>query len=170
MSPVLDVSSALRYPGQSYRFEAEIAPSQYDISGDTVAFSGVTFRGEYLSGGGTVSLKGTVEATARANCDRCLKEFEFPVRAGIDAKFAADDGGDPDIYPLDGHRITLDDPAKDALLLELASAPGGFDRSLADNIGLRAIAAPGLPGRCAPRRAAELMCEAIYASLEEGDA
>ena len=60
--------------------------------------------------------------------------------------------------------------AEDALLLELASAPGGFDRSLADNIGLRAIVAPGLPGRCAPRRAAELMREAICASLEEGDA
>ena len=59
--------------------------------------------------------------------------------------------------------------AEDALLLELASAPGGFDRSLADNIGLRAIAAPGLPGRCAPRRAAELMCEAIYASIREGE-
>ena len=59
--------------------------------------------------------------------------------------------------------------AEDAMILELASAPGGFDRSLAENIGLRAIAAPGLPGRCAPRRAAELMREAIYASLGEGE-
>ena len=59
--------------------------------------------------------------------------------------------------------------SEDALLLELASAPGGFDRSLADNIGLRAIAAPGLPGRCAPLRAAELMRGAIYASLGEGE-
>ena len=59
--------------------------------------------------------------------------------------------------------------AEDALLLELASAPGGFDRGLADNIGLRALAAPGLPGRSAPRRAAELMCEAIYASIREGE-
>ena len=60
--------------------------------------------------------------------------------------------------------------AEDALLLELASAPGGFDRTLAENIGLRAIAAPGLPGRCAPLRSAELMHEAICASLREGDA
>ena len=119
MASFLDVSSALRFPGQSYAFEAELPPSQYDISGDTVAFGAAVCRGEYLSGGGDVSLKGTVEATARANCDRCLKEFEFPVRAVIDAKFAAEDGGDPDIYPLDGHRISLDDPAKDALLLEL---------------------------------------------------
>ena len=60
--------------------------------------------------------------------------------------------------------------AEDALLLELASAPGGFDRTLAQNLGLRVLAAPGLPGKCAPQRASELMREAIYASLREGDA
>lgn len=60
--------------------------------------------------------------------------------------------------------------AEDALLLELASAPGGFDRTLAENLGLRVLAAPGLPGKCAPLRAAELMREAIYASLKEGEA
>jgi len=57
--------------------------------------------------------------------------------------------------------------AEDALLLELASAPGGFEKTLAENIGLRVLTAPGLPGRYAPRRAAEIMCEAIYAALEE---
>lgn len=56
-----------------------------------------------------------------------------------------------------------------ALLLELASAPGGFDRTLAKNIGLRARCAPGLPGRYAPLAAAEVMRGAIYASLEEGE-
>ena len=60
--------------------------------------------------------------------------------------------------------------AEDALLLELASAPGGFDRTLAENVGLRVVTAPGLPGKCAPRRAAELMRKAICASLEEGEA
>ncbi len=38
----------------------------------------------------------------------------------------------------------------DALLLELASPPGGFDPLLAKNIGLRVLAAPGLPGTSAP--------------------
>lgn len=56
-----------------------------------------------------------------------------------------------------------------ALLLELASAPGGFERTLAENLGLRVLAAPGLPGRCAPESAAEVMCEAIYASIREGE-
>ena len=59
--------------------------------------------------------------------------------------------------------------AEDALLLELASAPGGFDRTLSANIGLRALAAPGLPGKYAPQRAAELMREAVYQSLKEGE-
>ena len=59
--------------------------------------------------------------------------------------------------------------AEDALLVELASAPGGFDRTLAENLGLHVIAAPGLPGKVAPLRAAELMREAIYASMQEGE-
>lgn len=54
-----------------------------------------------------------------------------------------------------------------ALLLELASSPGGFDRTTAENLGLQAIAAPGLPGRSAPYAAASLMREAIYNYLEE---
>lgn len=53
------------------------------------------------------------------------------------------------------------------LLLELASAPGGFDRNFAENLGLRVIAAPGLPGRCAPRAAAELMLEEVHRAMKE---
>ena len=59
--------------------------------------------------------------------------------------------------------------AAGALLLELAAAPGGFEKTLAETIGLRVLSAPGLPGRYAPRRAAEILCEAIYASIEEGE-
>lgn len=56
---------------------------------------------------------------------------------------------------------------QDALLLELASPPGGFDRLLAENIGLHALAAPGLPGKSAPLSAAKLMRQAIYACIQE---
>ena len=55
----------------------------------------------------------------------------------------------------------------DALLLELASPPGGFDRRLAQNIGLHALAAPGLPGETAPETAALLLRRAVYAVIEE---
>ena len=52
-------------------------------------------------------------------------------------------------------------------LLELASAPGGFDRKLAENIGLQVIAAPGLPGRCKPQAAAALMKEEVFRIIRE---
>ena len=56
-----------------------------------------------------------------------------------------------------------------AILLELASAPGGFERSLAENIGLRVLSAPGLPGKYAPLAAAKLIKESVYAIIDEED-
>ena len=55
----------------------------------------------------------------------------------------------------------------DTPLIELASPPGGFDRNLAENIGLKCIHAPGLPGKCSPWSAALLTREAIYEFLED---
>lgn len=55
----------------------------------------------------------------------------------------------------------------EALLLELASPPGGFDRTLAANIGLHTLATPGLPGETAPQAAAALLQKAVYAAIEE---
>lgn len=57
-----------------------------------------------------------------------------------------------------------------APLIELASAPGGFDRSLAQNIGLRVIAAPGLPGRYKALAAAELIKAELDTILTEQEA
>ena len=56
---------------------------------------------------------------------------------------------------------------KSAVLLELASAPGGFDADAATKLGLSVIRAPGLPGEYAPMSAAELMRESIYAIIAE---
>ena len=56
---------------------------------------------------------------------------------------------------------------RDALLLELASAPGGFEVHRAEELGLTALAAPGLPGLCAPCTAAELMRDCIYSIIRE---
>ena len=55
----------------------------------------------------------------------------------------------------------------EAVLLELASPPGGFDRRLAENIGLHTLAAPGLPGRYAPYSAALLIRAAVYGAIRE---
>lgn len=53
------------------------------------------------------------------------------------------------------------------LLLELASAPGGIDPREAERLGLKYIAAPGLPGKYAPKTAAKLIREAMENILKE---
>ena len=54
-----------------------------------------------------------------------------------------------------------------AVVLELASAPGGVDRSAASALGLRLISAGGLPGKAAPASAAAVLRDAVYHILEE---
>ena len=53
------------------------------------------------------------------------------------------------------------------LILELASGPGGFNKNLAENIGLKLVTAPGLPGKSAPYTAAVLMKAAIYRAIRD---
>lgn len=57
--------------------------------------------------------------------------------------------------------------ADGAMVMELASPPGGFDRKLAENIGLRVLYAPGLPGVYAPESAAALIKETVYKVISE---
>lgn len=55
---------------------------------------------------------------------------------------------------------------RSALLLELASDPGGIDAEYARAHSLRYIRAAGLPGKYAPRQAAEVLRDAVYAAAE----
>lgn len=63
-------------------------------------------------------------------------------------------------------REVLEHLRPDALLLELSSEES-FDKALAEELGLRAVFAPGLPGRSAPCAAACLMRDTIYAVIRE---
>ena len=53
------------------------------------------------------------------------------------------------------------------VLLELASAPGGFDRAAAESAELQVVDAPGLPGAAAPYTAAELIRDTVYTIIRE---
>ena len=62
---------------------------------------------------------------------------------------------------------SLDTLSKSCVLLELASAPGGFDRAEAERLGMQYIAAPGLPGVYAPASAAALIGEEVKRIVKE---
>jgi dipicolinate synthase subunit B len=56
----------------------------------------------------------------------------------------------------------LEHTRRTVLLTELASAPGGIDAEAARRLGRRYLPAPGLPGKYAPARAAEILRDAVY--------
>ena len=54
-----------------------------------------------------------------------------------------------------------------ALIIDLASLPGGIDFAAAEELGLHAEHALALPGRCAPQTAGALIAQTVLTILEE---
>lgn len=59
--------------------------------------------------------------------------------------------------------------AKDALVIDLASVPGGVDFAAASRLSICAIHALSLPGKAAPKTAGEIIKNTISNMLEEDD-
>lgn len=57
---------------------------------------------------------------------------------------------------------------KGTVILELASKPGGLDRETAQTLGIRVVAAGGLPGKTAPNSAASAIADTIYHHQMDG--
>lgn len=66
-------------------------------------------------------------------------------------------------------RAMLQKLPPEALVLDLASLPGGTDFAAAAALGIRAEHALALPGKCAPRTAGTLIAQTVLAMLEEGE-
>lgn len=65
------------------------------------------------------------------------------------------------------HREVLRRMRPGTLIVDLASAPGGTDFACAESLGIKAILAPGLPGRYSPRTAGEILADVIPRLLIE---
>lgn len=111
-----------------------------------------------------------VTAAARSGEQRAWAEAEGIKALPLDALSGALDRFDVIIGTIPAPVLTeplLALVRKDALLLELASAPGGIDAAAAHEKGLRYIRAPGLPAKYAPERAAVILRDAVYAAAAE---
>lgn len=54
-----------------------------------------------------------------------------------------------------------------AVIIDLASAPGGVDFQTAADLGIQAVLAPGLPGKVAPVTAGRILAQVIMRLLQE---
>lgn len=64
-------------------------------------------------------------------------------------------------------RTLLEKLPPEALVIDLASRPGGVDFAAASRLGIRAEHALALPGKCAPRTAGTLIAQTVLTMLEE---
>lgn len=53
------------------------------------------------------------------------------------------------------------------MIIDLASAPGGTDKFAAEELGIKLIPALGIPGKCFPEAAGEIIADVIYKMIEE---
>lgn len=120
MSEILDVSKALSYPGQIYRFEAEIEIEEMEVLNDPVKFENVCASGEFFGSGERISIRGSINASVTSRCAKCLEPVSIRLEANLDAQYARFlDPEDPDLYTFEGSKVNLTDAVRDALLLEL---------------------------------------------------
>lgn len=120
MSAMLDVSKALKYPGQVYAFELGVEIEDMEVLSDPVSFSEAAVRGEFFGTGDRVSIRAAIASTVTSRCAKCLEPVSMEIRAELDAQFARQpDPEDPDLYSFEGSKADLTDAVRDALLLEL---------------------------------------------------
>lgn len=88
----LDISKALRSPGESFSFiHEEVLPPQ-DIVGETVTFDNpVLMEGEFCLVEGKLRLNGRLSTIAHATCANCLNPAKYPVLVDFDEMFTQHD-------------------------------------------------------------------------------
>ena len=58
-------------------------------------------------------------------------------------------------------RVVLDNVKRDAVIIDIASSPGGTDFEYASLLGIKALLAPGLPGIVAPKTAGIILAKVL---------
>ena len=122
MAFALDVSKALKNPGQVFTLSTDMSLPDTDVLGDPVRFEGVKVDAQYFGpGDDRVSLKGQVSARFSSQCSRCLEPVELELEGvELDAVYAKEpDPDDPDLYSFEGHALDLEDAVRDAVMLDM---------------------------------------------------
>ena len=162
---------AVRYAVPTAEGAIEIAMREFPgtINGARCLVTGFGRIGKVLA----VMLRGLgadVTVSARKAQDLAWIEL-FGCRAVQTARLADHSGFDlifntiPQMV-FDAHVLAKTAPG--AIVIDLASAPGGVDFDSAQRLGIRSIQALSLPGKVAPKAAGEIIRTTIYNMIEEG--
>ncbi len=117
---LLDVSNALRNPGQTYPVKVNVELEPVEVFGDTIRFDEISLEGVMVGAGEKVTVEGEISAKVYAHCALCLDEVTSAMKIETSAVFSRQpQADDPDLYPIEGSKAELLDMVREALLLEL---------------------------------------------------
>ena len=84
---LLDISRALRAPGEEIFFEhSDFIPPQ-DVFGEEITFTDVCLKGHFSMAGESLHIHGVLTAVANAVCAGCLKPVAHPIEVDFDEIF-----------------------------------------------------------------------------------
>lgn len=84
---LLDISRALRAPGEEIPFAHSDSIPPQDIFGEEITFTDVLLKGRFSMAGESLHLMGTLTATANGVCAGCLKPVQYPIEVEFDEIF-----------------------------------------------------------------------------------
>ena len=84
---LLDISRALRTPGEDIPFQHCDAIPPQEIFGETVTFSDVLLSGRYSVADESLRIRGSLTAVAHGHCAWCLQPVDYPVKVNFDETF-----------------------------------------------------------------------------------
>ena len=126
LSAILNVSEAMKNPGQSIPFETELTLEAFERMSDPVRFDNIRVKGTLMYAEGTINLRGVATAKVVSRCYRCLEDAECEVVAELDDAFVREASpANSDLYTFEAtsgsgaYSISLEEPVRSALILEL---------------------------------------------------
>ena len=93
----LDVSQALRSPGEAFPFRHEEVLPPQTVLGEEIRFEGLAvLEGTYTMASEALLLRGSLRAAVQASCARCLKPVRHPIQVRIQESFLHTDQALPE--------------------------------------------------------------------------
>lgn len=122
---LLDLSKIIPNPGASVSFETTLDLSDLDFGGVKPVTEPVKASGTVRNTAGVLEMKGTVETSLHAVCDRCtesfIREVAFPIDAVLVTDAESDDYENPWVFELKDDSADLDDIVTTVFVLNMPS-------------------------------------------------
>ncbi|MCL2343030.1 MAG: DUF177 domain-containing protein [Firmicutes bacterium] len=119
----LNLREIIEIPGASLPFSCVLDPAELDFPGVERYSLPPTAEGVVRNAAGALELSGALKAEMTILCDRCVKTFPLKIELPLQVHLAADPGDDenPDIFPLEGDSLDLDELLTTCFVLNMDS-------------------------------------------------